>query len=83
MCFPVPGLGAVLRRKAAARAWEAGATHAFAAARRTVGVEFSFGFPIDERVQNVVDLIPDECWYPRRLGARDGGRQNVILTDQW
>ena len=47
-----------------ARSDSAGATHAFAAACRKQGVEFSFGFPVDERVQAIVGLIPDECWHP-------------------
>jgi Transposase DDE domain group 1 len=47
-----------------ARSDSAGATHVFAAACRKRGVEFSFGFPVDERIQNIVDLIPDECWHP-------------------
>ena len=47
-----------------ARSDSAGATHLFAAACRKRGVEFSFGFPIDERVQAIVDLIPPECWHP-------------------
>jgi hypothetical protein len=47
-----------------ARSDSAGATHAFATACRKQGVEFSFGFPVDERVQNVVGLIPDQCWHP-------------------
>src|SRR5262249_9735904 len=47
-----------------ARSDSAGATHLFAAACRKRGVEFSFGFPIDERVQAIVDLIPQECWHP-------------------
>jgi len=47
-----------------ARSDSAGATHVFAAACRTQGVEFSFGFPVDERVQAIVDLIPGRCWHP-------------------
>jgi Transposase DDE domain group 1 len=47
-----------------ARSDSAGATHVFAAACRKRGVEFSFGFPVDERIQNIVNLIPDECWHP-------------------
>ena len=47
-----------------ARSDSAGATHLFAAACRRRGAGFSFGFPVDERVQAVVDLIPDECWHP-------------------
>jgi len=47
-----------------ARSDSAGATHVFAAACRTRGVEFSFGFPVDARIQKIVNLIPDECWHP-------------------
>lgn len=47
-----------------ARSDSAGATHVFAAACRKEGAEFSFGFPVDERVQGIVDLIPDRCWHP-------------------
>jgi hypothetical protein len=47
-----------------ARSDSAGATHVFAAACRTRGVEFSFGFPVDERIQDIVNLIPDGCWHP-------------------
>jgi hypothetical protein len=47
-----------------ARSDSAGATHAFAAACRDRGVGFSFGFPVDARVQRVVDLIPTDCWQP-------------------
>jgi hypothetical protein len=49
----------------------AGATHAFAAACRDRGVGFSFGFPVDARVQRAVDLIPENCWHP----AIDGDAQ--------
>lgn len=58
-----------------ARSDSAGATHAFAAACRARGVRFSFGFPVDERIQRVVDLIPDACWAPALEsggGLRDG-----------
>jgi 8-oxo-dGTP pyrophosphatase MutT (NUDIX family) len=47
-----------------ARSDSAGATHAFAAACRERGVGFSFGFPVDFRIQRVVDLIPEACWAP-------------------
>jgi hypothetical protein len=47
-----------------ARSDSAGATHAFAAACRDRGVGFSFGFPVDTRVQAAVGLIPEECWAP-------------------
>ena len=57
-----------------ARSDSAGATHVFAAACRKEGVEFSFGFPVDERVQAIVDLIPARCWHPaiEDDGLRDG-----------
>lgn len=47
-----------------ARSDSAGATHAFAAACVARGVEFSFGFPVDTRIQRIVDLIPERCWHP-------------------
>jgi hypothetical protein len=46
------------------RSDSAGATHTFAAACRERGVRFSFGFPVDGRVQAIVDLVPAECWHP-------------------
>lgn len=58
-----------------ARSDSAGATHAFAAACRERGVRYSFGFPVDARVQAVVDLIPESCWAPAVEtdgGLRDG-----------
>ena len=57
-----------------ARSDSAGATHLFAAACRTRGAGFSFGFPIDERVQAIVDLIPGSVLAPghRRLRAAGG-----------
>jgi hypothetical protein len=47
-----------------ARSDSAGATHTFADACVQEGLEFSFGFPVDARIQRVVDAIPDECWHP-------------------
>jgi hypothetical protein len=47
-----------------ARSDSAGATHAFAAACVERGVGFSFGFPVDARIQRIVDLIPEQCWHP-------------------
>lgn len=47
-----------------ARSDSAGATHAFAAACRKAGVGFSFGFPVDLRVQDIVDAVPENCWHP-------------------
>lgn len=47
-----------------ARSDSAGASHAFAAACRAAGVGFSFGFPVDFRVKDLVDAIPAEAWDP-------------------
>ena len=47
-----------------ARSDSAGATHAFATACRDRGVGFSFGFPVDQRVQAAVGVIPERCWAP-------------------
>jgi hypothetical protein len=57
-----------------ARSDSAGATHLFAAACRKREVRFSFGFPVDERIQQIVDLIPGQCWHPaiEEDGLRDG-----------
>ena len=54
----------------------AGATHRFAEACRTAGVGFSFGYPVDWRVQDAVDsLTLADAWYPAidtDGGIRDG-----------
>ena len=47
-----------------ARSDSAGASHAFAAACVERGVDFSFGFPVDFRIQGIVDAIPEACWHP-------------------
>jgi DDE family transposase len=47
-----------------ARSDSAGATHAFAAACVERGVGFSFGYPVDGRVQDIVEVIPRDCWHP-------------------
>jgi hypothetical protein len=47
-----------------ARSDSAGATHAFAAACRARGLWFSFGFPVDTRIQAIVDQVPERCWAP-------------------
>jgi hypothetical protein len=52
-----PGAGRVV-----VRSDSAGATQAFATACAVRGVEFSFGFPVDERIRRIVDLIPETCW---------------------
>ncbi len=58
-----------------ARSDSAGATHAFAQACRDRGVWFSFGFPVDARIQAIVDQVPDQCWesaIETGGGIRDG-----------
>lgn len=58
-----------------ARSDSAGATHAFAQACRDRGVWFSFGFPVDSRMQAIVDQVPAPCWAPAVEsdgGIRDG-----------
>ena len=47
-----------------ARSDSAGATHPFAAACVERGIGFSFGFPVDWRIQQIVDAIPESCWHP-------------------
>ena len=57
------------------RSDSAGATHAFAETCRQHGVGFSFGYPVDARVQNAVDTLNlGQCWYPAidSGGIREG-----------
>ncbi len=64
------------RPKVLVRCDTAGATHDFATACRTAGVGFSFGYPVDWRVQDAVDTINiADSWYPAidtDGGLRDG-----------
>ena len=73
-----------------ARSDSAGATHAFAVACRDRGVGFSFGFPVDARIKDVVDLIPEHCWAPAiqadgeiRDGAWVAEATGMIELDNW
>jgi hypothetical protein len=51
--------------KVLVRCDSAGATHAFAEACRAAGVGFSFGHPVDARVQDAVDTLNQgHGWYP-------------------
>ncbi len=70
----------------------AGATHRFAQACVARGVRFSFGFPVDFRIQQVVDLIGDSSWAPAiqtgdGVEVRDGAwvaeATSVIDLDAW
>ncbi|HET7327167.1 MAG TPA: IS1380 family transposase [Nocardioidaceae bacterium] len=72
------------------RSDSAGATHAFAQACRDAGVEFSFGFAVDERIGRIVDLIPDSVWAPAldtNTDLRDGAwvaeATSMIDLDNW
>lgn len=73
-----------------ARSDSAGATHAFATACVERGVGFSFGFPVDTRIQRIVDAIPDQCWHPAiqtdgefREGAWVAEATGMIDLDSW
>ena len=73
-----------------ARSDSAGATHAFAEACVERGVGFSFGFPVDTRIQHIVDVIPESCWHPAlqtdgdfREGARVAEATGTINLDTW
>ncbi len=73
-----------------ARSDSAGATHAFAAACVERGVGFSFGFPVDTRIQEIVDAIPEQCWHPAiqtddefREGAWAAEATGMIDLDSW
>jgi hypothetical protein len=63
-----------------ARSDSAGATHAFAAACRGQGVLFSFGFPVDTRIQAIVDEVPDQCWQPA-IDTEGGVREGAWVAD--
>ena len=73
---PGPQPGTWAGPRVLARSDSAGATHAFAAACAERGVGFSFGFPVDARIQRIVDLIPEQCWHPA-LQADRGDADDV------
>jgi len=73
---PGPEPGTWAGPRVLARSDSAGATHAFAAACVDRGVGFSFGFPVDARIQRIVDVIPDSCWHPA-LQADRGDADDV------
>jgi hypothetical protein len=68
--------GAADAPKVLVRCDTAGATHDFADACCTAGVGFSFGFPVDWRVQDAADTLNlGDAWYPAidtNGGIRDG-----------
>ena len=69
----------------------AGATHRFADACRSAGVGFSFGYPVDWRVQDAVDTLNlARAWYPAidtDGGIRDGAwvaeATGLVNLDTW
>ena len=61
-----------------ARSDSAGATHAFAAACVERGVGFSFGFPVDARIQRIVDADPRAV-----LGTRRSRPTASSATGAW
>jgi hypothetical protein len=69
----------------------AGATHRFADACRAAGVGFSFGYPVDARVQDAVDTLNlADGWYPAidtAGGIRDGAwvaeATTLVTLDTW
>jgi hypothetical protein len=73
-----------------ARSDSAGATHDFAAGCVERGIEFSFGFPVTWRIQQIVDAIPEACWHPAvqtdgdlREGAWVAEATSLIDLDDW
>lgn len=69
----------------------AGATHDFATACRAAGVGFSFGYPVDWRVQDATDTLNlGAAWYPAidtDGGIRDGAwvaeATNLVNLSTW
>jgi len=69
----------------------AGATHAFADACRDAGVGFSFGYPVDVRVQDAVDTLSlADAWYPAidtdggiRAGAWVAEATTLVNLSSW
>lgn len=85
-----PDTGAWAGQRLLARSDSAGATHAFADACVDRGVDFSFGFPVDARIRDIVDQIPQACWYPAiqtdddlRDGAWVAEATGLIDLAQW
>lgn len=63
-----------------ARSDSAGATHVFAQACRDRGVGFSFGFPVDARVQSIVDETEG---HPATRSSRSAAPFRSVSTMWW
>lgn len=63
-----------------ARSDSAGATHRFAEACRTQGVNYSFGYGVDHRIQQIVEVIPESCWHPA-IQTNDELRDGAWVTE--
>jgi hypothetical protein len=61
----------------------AGATHAFAKRLRELGCQFSLGFPIEVRVQDAINTVPEKAWTAayNRDGQPRRGAWVAELTD--
>ncbi len=63
------------------RSDSAAATHTFAAACRTAGVGFSFGYPVDTRVRGAVEILnANDGWYPA-IESGDGIRDGAWVAE--
>jgi hypothetical protein len=59
----------------------AGATHTFADACHTAGAGFSFGYPVDARVQDAVDTLNlGQAWYPA-IDTHGGIREGAWVAE--
>lgn len=76
-----PDTGTWTGQRLLARSDSAGATHVFATACVERGVDFSFGFPVDARIQRIVDVIPEQCWHPAL--QTDSGDGNEFREGAW
>ncbi len=85
------GGGDLDRPRVLVRCDTAGATHKFAEACREARVGFSFGYPVDVRVQDAVDTLNlADAWYPAidsdggiRGGAWVAEATSLVNLDTW
>jgi hypothetical protein len=67
--------------KIVVRCDSAGATHAFAQACRVAGVGFSFGYAVDARVRDAVEMLnTTDSWYPA-IDSGGGIRDGAWVTE--